>query len=112
MDTQLGKVLDELERLELRDTTAIVFTSDHGYHLGEHDFWLKSNLHEEVTRVPLIISAPGYEAGTTDAFVELADIYPTFNPPNYINSVIFCPKHFISNRLSCSWIYKDIWTNI
>jgi iduronate 2-sulfatase len=54
-----------------------VFTSDHGYHLGEHDFWLKSNLHEEVTRVPLIISAPGYKAGASDAFVELADIYPT-----------------------------------
>ena len=77
MDTQLGKVLDELERLGLKDKTAIVFTSDHGYHLGEHDFWLKSNLHEEVTRVPLIISAPGYKAGITDAFVELADIYPT-----------------------------------
>ena len=77
MDRQLGKVIDELERLGLRDKTAIVFTSDHGYHLGEHDFWLKSNLHEEATRVPLIISAPGYPSGTTSAFVELADIYPT-----------------------------------
>ena len=77
MDTQLGKVLDELERLGLQDKTAIVFTSDHGYHLGEHDFWLKSNLHEEATHVPLIISAPGYGGGTSAAFVELADIYPT-----------------------------------
>jgi len=77
MDTQLGKVLDELERLGLRDKTAIVFTSDHGYHLGEHDFWLKSNLHEEATHVPLIISAPGYKVGTTSAFVELVDIFPT-----------------------------------
>jgi iduronate 2-sulfatase len=77
MDTQLGRVMDELNRLGLRNKTAIVFTSDHGYHLGEHDFWLKSNLHEEVTRVPLIISAPGYKTGSTDSFVELADIYPT-----------------------------------
>lgn len=87
MDAQLGRVLDELDRLGLRENTAIVFTSDHGYHLGEHDFWQKANLHEEVTRVPLIVSAPGYEPGTSDAIVELADIYPTvvdlagFKPP-------------------------------
>lgn len=77
MDVQVGKVLDELDRLGLRESTAIIFTSDHGYHLGEHDFWQKANLHEEVMRVPLIISAPGYSAGTSDSLVELADIYPT-----------------------------------
>jgi iduronate 2-sulfatase len=77
MDAQLGKVLDELEALGLRDSTAIIFTSDHGYHLGEHDFWQKSNLHEEAMRVPLIVSAPGVAPGVSGAMVELADIYPT-----------------------------------
>ena len=77
MDQQVGKILDELDRLELTDKTAIVFISDHGYHLGEHHFWQKSNLHEEVTRVPMIISAPGLKPGVSKSTTELMDIYPT-----------------------------------
>lgn len=79
MDEQVGRIVAELERQGLRDTTAIVFTSDHGYHLGEHHFWQKSNLHEEALRVPLIISAPGMKAGRTEAITELMDLYPTFS---------------------------------
>lgn len=79
MDDQVGKIISEIDRLGIRESTAIVFTSDHGYHLGEHDFWLKSNLHEEVTRVPLIIDAPGYNPAVTTSPVELVDLYPTLS---------------------------------
>lgn len=78
MDRQIGRILDALEKSPHRDNTAVVFTSDHGYHLGEHGFWQKSNLHEEVIRVPLIIDAPGMKAGRTSSLVELVDLFPTF----------------------------------
>ena len=79
MDEQVGRILDELDRLGLREKTAIVFTSDHGYHLGEHTFWQKSNLHEEVTRVPLVISLPGLKPGRSKSLVELVDLFPTLS---------------------------------
>ena len=77
MDEQVGRILDELERLGLRESTAVVFTSDHGYHLGEHTFWQKSNLHEEVLKVPLIIYVPGMKSGRARSMVELVDLMPT-----------------------------------
>jgi iduronate 2-sulfatase len=77
MDDQVGRVMAELDRQGLRESTAVVFIGDHGYHLGEHFFWQKSNLHEDVTRIPFIISAPGFKPGESVSFAELADIYPT-----------------------------------
>jgi iduronate 2-sulfatase len=77
MDHQLGRMLDELEALGLADSTAIVFTSDHGYHLGDHTFWQKANLHEQVIRVPLLIAVPGLSAGRSTSLVELTDLMPT-----------------------------------
>lgn len=77
MDEQVGRIVAELDRLGLRESTAIVFTSDHGYHLGDHTYWQKNDVHEQVTRVPLIIATPGQKPGRSGSIVELVDIYPT-----------------------------------
>lgn len=77
MDAQVGRVLEALERSGQADNTIIIFTSDHGYHLGEHDFWAKVSLHDESARVPLLIRAPGLKPGVRDALVELIDLFPT-----------------------------------
>ena len=77
LDAQIGRVLDALDEHGLRDRTIVVFSSDHGYHLGEHDFWQKLSLHEESARIPLLISAPGYEPGVSDSLCEQIDVYPT-----------------------------------
>lgn len=77
MDAQVGVVLKSLRDAGLEDKTIIVFTSDHGYHLGEHDFWAKVSLRDESAGVPLIICVPGYEPGVCHSFVELLDLYPT-----------------------------------
>jgi iduronate 2-sulfatase len=77
MDAQVGKVLDAIQRAELEDKTIIIFTSDHGYHLGEHDFWAKVSLRDESSQVPLIISVPDRKPAVCHSLVELLDLYPT-----------------------------------
>jgi iduronate 2-sulfatase len=79
MDRQVGKVLDALKASGQEDNTIVIFTSDHGYHLGEHDFWAKVSLHEESASVPLIISVPGKKPAVCNSFVELLDLYPTIS---------------------------------
>jgi iduronate 2-sulfatase len=77
MDAQVGKVLDTLEQEGLAEKTIVIFTSDHGFHLGEHDFWMKVSLLEESARVPLIICVPGKKPAVCDSFAELIDLYQT-----------------------------------
>lgn len=78
VDAQIGRVLNALDRLGLRDNTVIVFWSDHGYSLGTHGLWMKQNCFEDAARVPFIMAGPGIKAGTpSPRLVELIDVYPT-----------------------------------
>ena len=78
-DAQIGRIVDELERLGLRDKTIICLWGDHGWQLGEHDIWCKHTNFEEATHAPLIISAPNQQnkGAKTEALAEFVDIYPT-----------------------------------
>ncbi|MEX2578940.1 MAG: sulfatase [Verrucomicrobiales bacterium] len=77
VDAQVGVVMDALEKAGLEDETIVIFASDHGYHLGEHDFWAKVSLRDESAGMPLIVSVPGKEPAVCDSLVELLDLYPT-----------------------------------
>lgn len=79
MDAQVGRVIAALDRFGLAESTIIVFTSDHGYHVGEHGLWQKQSLFEQSARVPLLIVAPGVtRAGAVaKSPVSQLDLYPT-----------------------------------
>ena len=79
VDAQVGKLLDELDRLGIRDNTIVALVGDHGFHLGEQGIWAKHSLFELSSHTPLIVSVPGRQAAgeSTGALVELIDIYPS-----------------------------------
>lgn len=80
MDAQLGEILDALDDSGQADNTIVVFTSDHGFHIGEHSLWGKTSNFELDARVPLIVVDPRQPAGhgdETHALAELIDLYPT-----------------------------------
>ena len=78
-DAQIGRVLDELDRLDLRKNTIVVLWGDHGWKLGEHGMWCKHTNFELDTHSTLLVSAPGMKAAgrRTRALTEFVDIYPT-----------------------------------
>jgi iduronate 2-sulfatase len=79
LDAQVGRVIAAVDRLGLADDTIVVFTSDHGYHLGEHGLWQKMSLFEESCRVPLVVVWPGTAraGGVAASPVSQIDLYPT-----------------------------------
>lgn len=98
-DAQLGRVLDALEANDLSDNTIVLFTSDHGYHMGEHGHWQKTTLFENAARVPLVIAGPGVtQAGAVcNTPVEMVDFYPTLAElcslqiPKFVSGVSLVP---------------------
>ena len=100
LDAQIGRVIDGLEHNGLKDNTIVLFSSDHGYHMGEHGHYQKNTLFENADRVPLIISAPGMKAkgGRSRSFVEMVDFYRTLSdlagltePPSYVQGASLTP---------------------
>ncbi len=78
-DALVGRLLERLDGLGLRDDTIIVLWGDHGWHLGEHAIWGKHALFEESLRSPLIIQYKGLKnpGQRTDSIVESLDVFPT-----------------------------------
>lgn len=98
-DAQVGRILDALEANGLSENTVVLFTSDHGYHMGEHGHWQKTTLFENAARVPLILAGPGITAQGQKASspVEMVDFYPTLTElcgvasPKYISGKSLVP---------------------
>jgi iduronate 2-sulfatase len=99
VDAQIGRILDELDALGLRENTVIMLWGDHGWHLGEHGIWGKATNYDIATRTPLIVSAPHHRARglASKALVELVDMYPTLceladlPAPKHLDGMSFAP---------------------
>ncbi len=79
VDAQIGKVLQELKRLQLADNTIIVLWGDHGFHLGDLGIWTKHTNYEQANRIPILVVAPGVTTpgNSTGQLAETVDIFPT-----------------------------------
>jgi uncharacterized sulfatase len=98
LDAQVGKLLKALEETNQLENTLIVFFGDHGYHLGEHNWWNKVTIFEKGTRAPFIMAGQsvGKKGVESDAMFEYIDIYPTLaellklkNVPTYLEGKSF-----------------------
>jgi len=101
VDAQIGKIMDALDKHGMAENTIVVLWGDHGWHLGEHNFWGKHNTLENAVRSPLIIKVPGNQAGERDQLVGLVDLYPTLldltelKKPSHLEGTSF--KQLIKN---------------
>lgn len=98
VDTLTGKLLSAIDETGRTDDTIVIFTSDHGYHLGDQSMWSKHTTFEIATRVPLIFAGPPVpNGGSTKALVELVDLYPTLcdtaglDKPDHLEGISFAP---------------------
>jgi iduronate 2-sulfatase len=98
IDALIGRVLDELDRLGLKDDTIVILWGDHGWHLGDHGMWAKHTNFEQATNAPIIVRAPDQKKkGRTDALVEFVDMYPSLcelaglTPPKGLEGTSFVP---------------------
>ncbi|XP_060904732.1 iduronate 2-sulfatase [Labrus mixtus] len=123
MDAQVGRLLSTLDELRLAESTMVVFTSDHGWSLGEHGEWAKYSNFDVTTRVPLIFCVPGITTLRNSSFpfidvfsqskhsfkttevrrnmVELVDVFPTTSYLAGLRAPQHCPDVSFQEEL-CS----------
>ncbi len=79
VDAQIGKVMNELDRLQLADNTIVVLWGDHGFHLGDLGIWTKHTNYEQANRIPIVFVAPGIAKAnsSTKQLAESVDVFPT-----------------------------------
>ena len=79
IDAWFGRMLDAMDAKGLWDDTLFALCTDHGHYLGEKDIWGKPGapLYETIAHIPLLIAAPGLEAGACDALTTSVDLYAT-----------------------------------
>lgn len=77
VDHNVGRVLAALDETGLAATTRVIYTSDHGDNVGARGLWGKSNLYQESTAIPMIMTGPGVTPGTSATAVDLLDLFPT-----------------------------------
>jgi arylsulfatase A-like enzyme len=119
VDALVGGVLEELEASGLRDNTIIVFTSDHGYQLGDHSLWSKHTNFELSTRVPLLVSVPNASSKgeSINSLVELVDLFPTLaelsglSQPDHLEGRSFAASLFDSEAETRLEAYSEYTRN-
>jgi len=78
VDAQVGRVLQKLEELGIRENTLVIFSSDHGEYMGDHHQMQKGGFHECASRVPMIFNGPGVTPGwQPQGLASLYDLKPT-----------------------------------
>lgn len=80
-DQSLGKVLDKMDEYQMWEDTLLIVNTDHGFFVGEHDYWGKGMnvyVREEVSHTPLFIYDPvSKQTGKNESLVQTIDIAPT-----------------------------------
>lgn len=88
MDAQVGKVMNALEESGQLENTLIFFFGDHGYHLGEHNWWNKVTIYQNGTKAPFIVAGPNVAKGArSQSMFEFIDIYPTLAEASGLDSI-------------------------
>ena len=113
-DYLLGKILDYFDEQKLWDNTALILTTDHGFMLGEHDWWAKNRMpmYNEIAHIPLFIYHPDYKkyvGESRSAVTQNIDLMPTFLAMNNLN----IPKEVKGSLLDLlkrlKYIYSALW---
>jgi len=94
-DRHIGEILDVVDTHNMWEDTMIIFTTDHGFHLGEHGYMAKNYMapYNEVFHIPLIVYKPGCESGRSQALTQNIDIMPTMLEYFKVDKKLHYPLH-------------------